>query len=97
MPNFGFAAITPQQLAHILDSNPNRKVQISTGLWSAEQSLVFATRPYLLNLYFESRHTDDGFYFEDDGTQFVDALGSVHFICSIIPGIAIKCCAVLQM
>lgn len=67
---FDFAALQPDQLACILDSNPARYFAVPTGILSAEQSVVLATRPYPLQLELQG----DGFAFNDEGTAFVDAL-----------------------
>ena len=73
--NFDVAALHPEQLAQILDANPKRSLSLGIGIWTAEQSVVLATRPYPLDLtlykYFMDR---DKFAFQDEGTAFVDAL-----------------------
>jgi hypothetical protein len=70
---FDFRALQPQQLAQILDSNPTRKLELSTGTWTAEQAVVLATRPYPLNLSVYTLDTAHAFNFEDNGTAFVEA------------------------
>ena len=67
--NFDFAAIEPEQLAHIMDSNPTRRLALRSGAWSPEQSITFATRPYPVHL-----STSNAFALQDGGTAFVDAL-----------------------
>ncbi|GAX17683.1 hypothetical protein FisN_10Lh376 [Fistulifera solaris] len=79
---FDFAALQPEQLARILDSNPARRYSFTRGSWNTAQSIILASRPYPLKWKF----TENSFAFEDDGTAFVDTLvnrhssfGSVHF------------------
>ena len=43
---FDVAAFAPEQLAHIFDANPTRVFELKGGIWSAKQSLIFATRSY---------------------------------------------------
>ncbi|GAX17680.1 hypothetical protein FisN_10Lu402 [Fistulifera solaris] len=81
--NFRFGALQAEQLAHILDSNPTRRIEISAPI-DAEQARVLATRPYPLNLHFFGY----GFAFRDRGTAFVEALedresafGSLSIFC----------------
>lgn len=69
-------SLTPEKLARRMDANPARRFVFETGDWSAEHSVILATRPYPLKLTLCSdplEHQDE-FQFEDDGTAFVDAL-----------------------
>ncbi|GAX16384.1 hypothetical protein FisN_10Hh398 [Fistulifera solaris] len=69
---FDFAAFHPEQLAQILDANPQRAISIDEGTWTAQQGVVLATRPYPLRLTFCSK---SGFVtFTDSGTAFIEAL-----------------------
>ncbi|GAX16102.1 hypothetical protein FisN_20Hu221 [Fistulifera solaris] len=70
-PNVEFdkAVLSPEQLAQILDSNPTRELSLVTGTWTAEQSVVLASRPNPLNLKLE-----DGFRFADGGAAYVATL-----------------------
>ncbi len=85
--DFDFAALTADQLAKILDANPNRRFHFATGTWRPEISSVLATRPYCLNLTLTKSGTDaGGFTFTDEGSAFVNALeqrqstfGSLYF------------------
>jgi hypothetical protein len=80
MLHFKIAALQPEQLARVLDSNPNRFLEIRAGFWTADQSVVLATRPYSLKLWMQ-------FYFQvskqvgflDGGAAFVDALQKRKF------------------
>lgn len=73
--DFSFAALSAEQLARILDANPSRHWEFQTGFWSAEQCLIFATRPYPLKLKLtESLGAKSCFRFKDEGNAFVDAL-----------------------
>ena len=65
----------PLRLTPILDANPIRSIELNTGIWTAEQSVVLATRPYPLNLKL-CRPT---FAFKDKGTAFVNALERRQF------------------
>jgi hypothetical protein len=74
-----------EQLAQILDANPKRKVIFSRSGFNAEQSVVLATRPQLLDVSFIQE-----FAFLDGGAAFVDALeerqssfGSLHLSCGL--------------
>ncbi|GAX17895.1 hypothetical protein FisN_18Hh101 [Fistulifera solaris] len=60
--------IQPEQLARIFDANPDMHFEFEEGTWSAEQSVILATRSFPLNvkLVWVS--------FEDNGTAFVNAL-----------------------
>jgi hypothetical protein len=70
-----FAAFRPEQLTRILDANTKRIYEIQAGCWTPEQSLVFATRPYPLYLKIHySPNKRGNFFFQDDGTAFVEAL-----------------------
>lgn len=72
---FDVAALRPEQLAAILDANPH--IELRCGTWSAEQSVILATRPYPLNVTLvEKFHQMGGFRFQDEGSAFVDALQS---------------------
>jgi hypothetical protein len=62
---FDFATLQPEQLAQILDSNPTRALDFPTRKWTAEQSVVLASRPYPLNLTLGKWLT-----FEDEGKTF---------------------------
>ncbi|GAX22697.1 hypothetical protein FisN_4Hh191 [Fistulifera solaris] len=64
---FDFAALLPAQLEQILDST--RFITLSAGTFTAEQSVILATRPYPLNIVLSGRFT-----FVDQGTAFVHAL-----------------------
>ena len=44
--DFDATVFTAEQLARILNSNPTRVFEFVTGTWTAEQSVIFATRPY---------------------------------------------------
>ena len=68
--DFDFAALSAEQLARILDANPTREFRFGIGIWSAEHSVILATRPYSLNVTL----TAGGLAFDDKGTAFVDAL-----------------------
>jgi hypothetical protein len=75
---FDCTALRPEQLASILDAN--RELSLRCGTWTAEQSVVLATRPYLMTL-----KLDDDSCFQDKGAAFVEALerrqssfGSLH-------------------
>ena len=73
--DFKFTALSPEQLERILDANPTRHWEFHTGIWSAEQSVIFATRPYPLHLKLtDSLGTKNGFGIRDCGTSFTDAL-----------------------
>ncbi len=74
--DFNFRDIAPEQLAQILDSNPTRHLQLLAGTWTAEQSVILATRPYplQLTLFRKSGNAWGAFGWEDQGTAFVDAL-----------------------
>ncbi len=65
---FEFAAFLPEQLARIFDANPERYFEIDGGIWSSEQSVILATRPYPLNIELTN------VVLRDKGTAFVDAL-----------------------
>lgn len=73
---FFFSALQPEQLAIILDSNPTRHIVIQAGIWSPEQTLVLASRPYPLHLTLTRSSFGDGsgFRFKDGGTAFVNGL-----------------------
>ena len=73
---FRFSALQPEQLARILDSNPTRHIVLQAGIWSPEQSMTLATRPYPLNLTLarSSFGNGSGFRFQDGGTAFVNGL-----------------------
>jgi hypothetical protein len=80
---FDFTALQPEQLAQILDANPKRYHVFGAGLWTAELSVILATRPYPLRLdindpYAKWNHFGSGrsatLKLQDDGTAFVDAL-----------------------
>ena len=77
---FDFAALHPEHLAQILDSNPTRNLSIQAGTWSPGQSVILATRPYALHLllYNDSR-SPGNFRFNDEGTAFLGALQSRQF------------------
>ncbi|GAX25837.1 hypothetical protein FisN_6Hu125 [Fistulifera solaris] len=72
---FDFAALQPEQLASVLNSNPTRCFDLHTGNWGIEQSIVLANRPYPLKLNFSYSEKADDFDFVDRGTAFVDTLG----------------------
>ena len=60
-----------------MDANPTRQLALSTGVWTAQQSVILATRPYRLDLVFcqpPSASASARFEFEDGGTAFVNAL-----------------------
>ena len=65
---FDFAAFRPKQLARIFDANPERHFSFMNGIWSSDQSVILATRPYPLNISLS------GVQLKDQGTAFVDAL-----------------------
>ena len=72
---FDCAALSPEQLAQILDSNLTRHYAIRYGSWTAEQSVILATRPYPLHLSLTSYGSSSrDFDFQDGGTAFGDAL-----------------------
>ncbi|GAX17666.1 hypothetical protein FisN_10Lh370 [Fistulifera solaris] len=56
-----------EQLLQILESNPERHVDLQTGTWSDVQAAVLATRPLSLRL-------SNVFAWADNGSAFVDAL-----------------------
>ncbi|GAX17681.1 hypothetical protein FisN_10Lu403 [Fistulifera solaris] len=75
---FNSAALRPEELVSILDAN--RQLSLRCGTWTAEQSVVLATRPYSMTL-----KLDDDSCFQDKGAAFVEALerrkssfGSLH-------------------
>ncbi|GAX14888.1 hypothetical protein FisN_29Lh104 [Fistulifera solaris] len=68
--DFDVTVLTAEQLAQILDSNPTREYYLAGGVWSTQQAVIMATRPYLLDL----KLGGEPFAFEDDGAAFVDAL-----------------------
>jgi hypothetical protein len=68
--NFDVTALTTEQLIRVLDANPKREIYIAGGVWSTQQAVVMAMRPYTLNL----KLGGEPFAFEDDGTAFVNAL-----------------------
>ncbi len=77
---FDFATLTVHQLASILHGE--RKFVLGRGTWTAEQSVILATRPYRMHLELTGT-----FAFEDQGTAFVDAMenrktlfGVLHFV-----------------
>jgi hypothetical protein len=73
--HFDFAAFQAEQFARIMDSNPSRQLEIHTGTWSPEQSVVLATRPYPINLKLAMAVDETRcLTFTDDGTAFVDEL-----------------------
>ena len=58
-----------------MDANPTRQYHFRTGIWTAEQSVILATRHFLLNLKLTSSSFRSGtFAFSDGGTAFVEAL-----------------------
>jgi hypothetical protein len=74
--NFDVSALRPDHLAQILDAHCKKNLEVATGTWTAEQSVILATQPYPLKLRLskaqeESRH---GFRFSDGGKAFVDGL-----------------------
>ncbi len=72
---FDFAILPVEQLAKLLDSNPTRSFSIQEGVWTPEQSIVLATRPYPIKLSVsKSRRSNNSFRFQDGGSSFVDAL-----------------------
>ncbi len=72
---FDFAVLQAEQLAKILDSNPKRSLSIQGGVWTSEQAVVLASRPYPINLSISKSHrNNDSFRFKDGGSAFVDAL-----------------------
>jgi hypothetical protein len=72
---FDFRAFRPEQLAQILEANPQRHYDFRMGNWSPEQSVILATRPFPLNLTLaQSEETNRGWVFQDGGTAFIDAL-----------------------
>jgi hypothetical protein len=72
---FDFAALQPNQLAQVLDANPQREFELYTGTWSPELSVILATRPQPVNLHFVKNHKcNEGFRFTDEGTAFINAL-----------------------
>ncbi|GAX17685.1 hypothetical protein FisN_10Lh383 [Fistulifera solaris] len=73
---FDHGALSPEQLAQILDANPTRHCDMKLGTWSAEQSVILASRPYPLKLTLGASvvERDDCFRFSDGGTAFVEAL-----------------------
>ena len=75
--DFDFAALSPKQLAHILNSNPTRCIFFEKLTLTAEQSVILATRPYPMNLELTKKGRG-GFEFNDNGTAFVDALEKRH-------------------
>jgi hypothetical protein len=59
-------------LTQILGSNPTRCVSFIANQLTTDQSVLLATRPYLLDLELNRYATDEGL--SDEGTAFVDAL-----------------------
>jgi hypothetical protein len=64
---FDVESLEVEQLTQILDSHPERHVDLQTGTWSAAQAVVLATRPQNLRL-------SNVFAWADNGNAFVDAL-----------------------
>ncbi len=77
---FDFSALQPKQLSQILDANPTRHYDIKLGTWSAEQSVILATRPYPLHLTLARVYVEreDCFCFSDGGKAFLGALEKRH-------------------
>ncbi len=74
---FDFAALQPNQLAQILDANPQREFELYTGTWSPELSVILASRPQPINLQLVKNHKcNEGFRFTDEGTAFINALAN---------------------
>ncbi|GAX17694.1 hypothetical protein FisN_10Lu414 [Fistulifera solaris] len=71
--NFLFASLKATKLARILDASPQRRFHFNTGILSASQALVLATRPYPFHLRLIHRRKGD-FGFKDKGKAFVDTL-----------------------
>ena len=73
---FDWSALLPEQLAQILDADPARHFHIHTGTWTAEQSVILASRPYPLSVRLISGQGEryGGFAFQDHGTAFVTSL-----------------------
>ncbi len=69
---FSFSALSTAQLAHILDSNPTRRVSFTASWLTTEQLVILATRPYPMNLRLTWERGARGI--KDDGTAFVDEL-----------------------
>ena len=63
-------SLQEEQMIRIFDANPTRLFVITENIFSTEQSVVLATRPYPLKL----KLVGDGIPFPDHGTAFVDAL-----------------------
>ena len=83
---FEFAALPAETLAQILDANLTRSVSFPSTNLSPEQSVILATRSYLLNLKRTVNH--GGLGFKDGGRAFVEALkqrqstfGSLEIAC----------------
>ncbi len=76
--SFDVASLSPEQLTHILDANPHRMIDLETGVWTPEQSVILASRPYAMTLKLTNRSWGWGginnFEFEDKGAAFVAAL-----------------------
>ncbi|GAX17710.1 hypothetical protein FisN_10Lu428 [Fistulifera solaris] len=71
---FDFAAIGPEQLIRILESNPTRMLQLQVATWTSEQARILATRPFPLKLTINYEHMYMSEEDKDDGTIFIDAL-----------------------
>jgi hypothetical protein len=78
---FDFATLQPEQLSHILDSNPAREIILYCGKWTVEQAVILASRPYPLQMTLgadPSLSRDlyylHGFSFMDGGTEFLSVL-----------------------
>jgi hypothetical protein len=67
--------LNPEEIACLMDATPGRQYAFTAGEWSAEQSIVLATRPYSVDLTLgQSSNGYACFEFQDGGTAFVKAL-----------------------
>jgi hypothetical protein len=70
---FDFSSLRPEQLARILNANP--EISFGKGVWNEQQSIVLTSRPHPLQLHLTVGAFDDvGFAFDDGGTAFVREL-----------------------
>ena len=75
--NFDVGALQAEQLTRILEANPSRRFELSTGIWNAEQAWALAACSSSINMRYVWRSRlkmNVRFAFQDGGTAFVDAL-----------------------
>lgn len=74
---FDLTVLLPEQLARMLDTNPTRLFTIDSKTWTAEQSNILATRPYILNLYLSKTTERSLCWCASESTMIIwDAFGS---------------------